>query len=126
MSHCVPKGRAIVLSGFYSNTMSSEVIEESCWGLSLLCSERLVAESGDSTMPAITHQSVSILMDMTERCRNGPYEDIDKCIQNMVPTRRELLSVFRTTHIADADYDVTNSNKHYYEIRRSTLCGDND
>eukprot|EP00957_Ditylum_brightwellii_P051348 3894294-Ditylum_brightwellii.AAC.1 len=35
----------------------------------------------------------------------------------MLPTRRQLLSVFRTTQIAVADYDVKKLSTHYYELR---------
>eukprot|EP00957_Ditylum_brightwellii_P009686 729782-Ditylum_brightwellii.AAC.1 len=35
----------------------------------------------------------------------------------MVPTRRQLLSVFGTTRIASEDYDVKHLNNHYYELR---------
>eukprot|EP00957_Ditylum_brightwellii_P067086 5091918-Ditylum_brightwellii.AAC.1 len=88
--------------------MSSEVNGESVWGLTSLCSERLVTELGDKTMPPMTKQSLSILMHKIEMCRSGCCEDLDKCIQYMLPKRRQLLSMFRTTQIAAADYDVKN------------------
>eukprot|EP00957_Ditylum_brightwellii_P001124 88994-Ditylum_brightwellii.AAC.1 len=44
MMCCVPKGRAIVLSGFYGATQSSCCRDEDVWGIIALDSERLVAE----------------------------------------------------------------------------------
>eukprot|EP00957_Ditylum_brightwellii_P162633 12384219-Ditylum_brightwellii.AAC.1 len=52
---CVPKGRAIVLSGFYGKTESSHFYEDDVWGLSSLDSERLVAELGDKTLPPMSN-----------------------------------------------------------------------
>eukprot|EP00957_Ditylum_brightwellii_P008556 648537-Ditylum_brightwellii.AAC.1 len=66
----VPKGRVIVLSGFYAETTSSEVEREETWGLTSLDSERLVAELGDETVPPLADQSLSILKDMVESHRN--------------------------------------------------------
>eukprot|EP00957_Ditylum_brightwellii_P080240 6103343-Ditylum_brightwellii.AAC.1 len=48
MMWCVPKGRAIVLSGFYGEATSSHCAGEDVWGISVLDSERLVAELGDN------------------------------------------------------------------------------
>eukprot|EP00957_Ditylum_brightwellii_P094452 7191978-Ditylum_brightwellii.AAC.1 len=90
MMCCVPKGRAIVLSGFYDETISSEVIGKNAWGLTLLDSERLVAELGDKTVPPLTNQSLSILEEMIGLHRNGTHVDLQNCILNMVPTRRKL------------------------------------
>eukprot|EP00957_Ditylum_brightwellii_P131385 10020070-Ditylum_brightwellii.AAC.1 len=64
-------------------------------------------------------------MDMIEVYRNGSYEELDKCIRNMVPTRRQLLLVFRTTMIAVEDYNVTKLNDLYYEVRRTTQADGN-
>eukprot|EP00957_Ditylum_brightwellii_P031152 2360275-Ditylum_brightwellii.AAC.1 len=121
----VPKGRAIVLSGFYGETTSSEVQQERVWRLTSLDSERLVAELGDRTLPPMADQSLSILMDMIEDYRSGHYEELEKCILNMVPTRRKLLLVFRTTMEAYTDCNVDQLNKHYYEVSRTTQADGN-
>eukprot|EP00957_Ditylum_brightwellii_P130647 9966885-Ditylum_brightwellii.AAC.1 len=44
MMCCVPRGRAVVLSGFYGETHSSRCTDEDFGGMSVLDSERLVAE----------------------------------------------------------------------------------
>ena len=56
MMCCVPKGRAIVLSEFYCATTSSEVEGKNFWGLTLLDSERLVAELGYKIVPPLADQ----------------------------------------------------------------------
>eukprot|EP00957_Ditylum_brightwellii_P079113 6016855-Ditylum_brightwellii.AAC.1 len=84
----VPKGRVIVLSGFYGETTSSKVKEENVWGLTLLDSEKLVAELGDATLPPLADQSLSIISVMIEDYREGSYKELQNCILNMVPTRR--------------------------------------
>eukprot|EP00957_Ditylum_brightwellii_P155936 11869877-Ditylum_brightwellii.AAC.1 len=121
----VPKGRSIVVSGFCGETTSSEVQQERVWGLTLLDSERLVADLGDKTLPPMAYQELSILMDMVENYKNGSCEELEKCILNMVPTQRQLLLVFRTTVEAYADYDVDQLNKHYYEMSRTTQADGN-
>eukprot|EP00957_Ditylum_brightwellii_P158468 12062222-Ditylum_brightwellii.AAC.1 len=80
---CVPKGRAIVLPGFYGETTSSHCNAENAWGLNALDSERLVAELGDKTLPPLTYQSLSILEEMIGLHRNGSYKDLQNCILNM-------------------------------------------
>eukprot|EP00957_Ditylum_brightwellii_P105189 8018086-Ditylum_brightwellii.AAC.1 len=64
-------------------------------------------------------------MDMIEDYRNGSDKELEKCILNMVPTRRQLLLVLRTTMEAYAEYDVDQLNKHYYEVSRSTQADGN-
>eukprot|EP00957_Ditylum_brightwellii_P071168 5409032-Ditylum_brightwellii.AAC.1 len=56
MMRSVPKGRAIVLSGFYGETTSSKCKGENAWGLTLLDSERLVTELGHNTLPQLADQ----------------------------------------------------------------------
>eukprot|EP00957_Ditylum_brightwellii_P130585 9961295-Ditylum_brightwellii.AAC.1 len=56
---------------------------------------------------------------MIWRHRNGSYVDLQNCILNMVPTRRQVQLVFRTTQKAFSDYDVDKSNKLYWEVTRS-------
>eukprot|EP00957_Ditylum_brightwellii_P001005 80288-Ditylum_brightwellii.AAC.1 len=51
MMYCVPKGRAIALSGFYEETELSCCYDDDVWGLTSLDSERLVTELGDKTLP---------------------------------------------------------------------------
>eukprot|EP00957_Ditylum_brightwellii_P047345 3597074-Ditylum_brightwellii.AAC.1 len=64
---CVPKGRAIALSGFYyGGATSSHCNDENAWVLALLDSENLVAELGEKTVPTLADQSLSILEDMIE------------------------------------------------------------
>ena len=63
MKCCVPKGRAIVLSGFYGKTESSCCFDDS-WGLSSHDSERLVAQIGDNNLPTLSDQSLSLLENM--------------------------------------------------------------
>eukprot|EP00957_Ditylum_brightwellii_P137813 10506174-Ditylum_brightwellii.AAC.1 len=87
MMCCVPKGLAIVLSGFYGETTLSEVEGKNVWRLNALDSERLVAELGDKTVPPLADKSLSILKDMIQRHRNGFYKEIHNCILNMVPRR---------------------------------------
>ena len=94
MMCCVPKGRAIVLSGFYGKTESSCCYDDDGWGLSSHDSERLVAELGDNNLPTPSNQSLSVLEDMIDKHRDSTYEELQKCILNMVPTRRQLLLVF--------------------------------
>eukprot|EP00957_Ditylum_brightwellii_P130517 9956535-Ditylum_brightwellii.AAC.1 len=121
----VPKERAILLSGFYGETTSSEVHKDSLWGLTLLDSVRFVAELGDKTLPLMAYQSLSILMDMVKVYRNGSYVELDKCIQNMVPKRRQVLLVFRTTMIAYDDYNIDQLTKHYHEVSITTQADGN-
>eukprot|EP00957_Ditylum_brightwellii_P108193 8255009-Ditylum_brightwellii.AAC.1 len=75
---CVPKGRAIVLSGFYGEITSSHCKGEDTWGLSTLNSERLVAELGDETLPPLANQNLSILEDMIGLHINGSCKDLSK------------------------------------------------
>eukprot|EP00957_Ditylum_brightwellii_P116117 8857536-Ditylum_brightwellii.AAC.1 len=49
----VPKGRAIVLSEFYGEATSSNIQQSNVWGITLLESERLVADLGDNTLPPL-------------------------------------------------------------------------
>eukprot|EP00957_Ditylum_brightwellii_P189177 14399921-Ditylum_brightwellii.AAC.1 len=86
----VPKGRTIVLSGFYGETTSSEVKGKNVWRISALDSKRLVAELGDKTLAQLADQSLSILEDMIEPHRNSSYQELQNYILNMVPTRRQL------------------------------------
>jgi hypothetical protein len=57
---------------------------------------------------------------------DSTYEELQKCILNMVPTRRQLLLVFRTTILADSDYDVDQLNRVYWEVNRATKVNDNE
>eukprot|EP00957_Ditylum_brightwellii_P029963 2267882-Ditylum_brightwellii.AAC.1 len=58
-------------------------------------------------MPPMIDQSLSILISKLESLRYGSSEDLEKLIQSMVPTRRQLLSVFRTTIKAVEGYTNT-------------------
>jgi hypothetical protein len=121
MMRCVHKGRAIVLSRFYCETTSSHCTGEDAWGLSALDSERLAAELGDKTLPPLTYQSLSILEEMIEHHRNGCYKELQNCILNMVPTRRQLLLVFQTTQETWTGYNVDQLNKLYWAVSKATL-----
>eukprot|EP00957_Ditylum_brightwellii_P169677 12914861-Ditylum_brightwellii.AAC.1 len=52
--------------------------------------------------------------------RNCTYEELQNCILNMVPTRRQLLLVFRTTQEAFSDYDVEQLNQLCWEVSKAT------
>ena len=126
MMCCVPKGRAIVLSGFYGETKSSCCRDEDVWGISALDSERLVAELGDKQLPSLSMRSLSVLEDMIGLHRNSSYEELQNCILNMVPTRRQLLLVFRTTQEVCSDYDAEQLNNFYWEVTRSVHSKNNE
>jgi hypothetical protein len=51
--------------------------------------------------------------------RNGSYKELQNCILNMVPTRRQLLLVFQTTQETWSDYNVDQLNKLYWAVTRS-------
>ena len=53
------------------------------------------------------------------------YEELQKCVLNMVPTRRQLLLVFQTTML-DSDYDVDQLNILYWEVTRATKDNNNE
>ena len=127
MMCCVPKGRAIVLSGFYGKTESSNCSnnDDDNWGLSSFDSERLLVELGDKYLPSLSMQSLSVQEEMIGHHRNSFYEELQNCILNMVPTRRQLLLVFRTTQEACSDYDVEQLNNLYWEVTTS-LCSKNN
>ena len=124
MMCCVPKGRAIVLSGFYGKTESSCCFENG-WGLSSHDSERLVAQIGDNNLPTLSDRSLSLLENMIQKHMKSTYEELQKCVLNMVPTRRQLLLVFRTTML-ESDYDVDQLNNLYWEVTRATKANDNE
>jgi hypothetical protein len=124
MKCCVPKGRAIVLSGFYGETESSCIFDDG-WGLSSHDSERLVAQIGDNNLPTLSDRSLSLLENMIRKHMRSTYEELQKCVLNMVPTRRQLLLVFRTTML-DHDYDVDQLNKLYWEVTRVTKRNNNE
>eukprot|EP00957_Ditylum_brightwellii_P054891 4160744-Ditylum_brightwellii.AAC.1 len=90
MMCCVPKGRAIVLSGFYGEAQSSRCTDEDVWGISALDSQQLVAELGDKQLPSLPNQNLSVLEEMLGRHTYGTYKELQNCILNMVPTRRQL------------------------------------
>ena len=124
MKCCVPKGRAIVLSGFYGETESSSCFDDG-WGLSSHDSERLVAQIGDNNLPTLSDRSLSLLENMIRKHMKSTYEELQKCVLNMVPTRRQLLLVFRTTML-ESDYDVDQLNNLYWEVTRATKANDNE
>eukprot|EP00957_Ditylum_brightwellii_P096701 7364895-Ditylum_brightwellii.AAC.1 len=62
---------------------------------------------------------------MIEEYIDGSYEELQNCTLNMVPTRRQLLLVFQATQETWADFDVDQSNKHYYEVSRLTQADGN-
>eukprot|EP00957_Ditylum_brightwellii_P042078 3187081-Ditylum_brightwellii.AAC.1 len=92
MMCCVPKGIAIVLSGFYRETTSSRGKGKNVWRLTLLNSERLAAELGDKSVPPLTYRSLSILEEMIGLNRN-----------------EETWS----------EYDVEQLNKHYWAVTKA-------
>eukprot|EP00957_Ditylum_brightwellii_P003451 261542-Ditylum_brightwellii.AAC.1 len=100
MKCCVPKGRAIVLSGFCGETQSSRCRDEDVLGISALDSQRLVEE-------------------MIARHTDSTYKELQNCILNMVPTQRQLLLVFQTTKVVDSDSDVDKSNNLYWGVTRA-------
>ena len=57
---------------------------------------------------------------------DSTYEELQKCILNMVPTRRQLLLVFRTTKLVDSDSDVDQLNKLYWEVTRAAKENNNE
>eukprot|EP00957_Ditylum_brightwellii_P133202 10156052-Ditylum_brightwellii.AAC.1 len=90
MMCCVPKGRAIVMSGFYDEITSSHCTGENAWGLNALDPERLLTELDDNTLPPLTDQSLSILKKRIEFHRGGSCEELQNYILKMIPTRRQL------------------------------------
>ena len=126
MKCCVPKGRAIVLSGFYGETESSSCFnDDDGWGLSSHDSQRLVAQIGDNNLPTLSDRSLSLLENMIRKHMKSTYEELQKCVLNMVPTRRQLLLVFRTTML-ESDYDVDQLNILYWEVTRATKANNNE
>ena len=78
MMCCVPKGKAIVLSGFYGETESSNCSnnDDDGWGLSSLDSGRLVAELGDDNLLSLYNQTLSVLEDMVRKHMDSTYEEL--------------------------------------------------
>ena len=56
---------------------------------------------------------------MIEEYTEGSYEELQNCILNMVPPRRQLLLVFQTAQETWSDYDVEQLNQLYYAVSRS-------
>ena len=62
---------------------------------------------------------------MIRKHMKSTYEELQKCVFNMVPTRRQLLLVFQTTML-ESDYDVDQLNILYWEVTRATKANNNE
>ena len=112
----VTKGRAVVFSAFYGEVMSSDK-----WGLSSTYSKRLVAESGDPVVTGMEERSLEVFVETLYKYRNRPINELHDYIKSNVPTYRQLLQVFRCVKKSGRDYDVSELNNVYNEVRKSTM-----